>query len=145
MAHRLTRVLRLVAAGVVLLAGTSVAAQDVKIDIGLGIPSVVPPIVVTTPPQLVVVPGTPVSYAPSVPTDYFFYNGRYYTVANGAWFTAPAYNGPWAVITIGQIPPPILAVPGEYYKIPPGHLKQKGPPPWAGHGHGPKSKKPKEK
>jgi hypothetical protein len=134
----------LIAAGTVLLAGTSVAAQEVKINIGLGIPSM-SPIVVTTPPQLVVIPGTAVYYAPEVPANYFSYKGRYYTVANDAWFTAPAYDGPWAVITIRQVPPPLLAVPVEYYKIPPGHLKQKGPPPWAGHGHGPKSKKPKEK
>jgi hypothetical protein len=44
------------------------------------------------------------------------------------------------VIQIGQVPPPVLAVPVAYYKIPPGHLKKPGPPPWAGHGQKKKGK-----
>jgi hypothetical protein len=49
------------------------------------------------------------------------------------------------VIQIGQVPPPVVAVPVEYYKIPPGQLKKHGPPPWAGQGHGTHAKKPKHK
>jgi hypothetical protein len=141
MPHIHTRLLLLAAAAAMLFAGTSANAQDVKIDIGLG----VPPIVLTAPPPLVVVPGTSAYYAPEVSANFFFYKGRYYTVVNDVWSMAPAYNGPWAVIQIGQVPAPVLAVPVEYYKIPPGHLKKKGPPPWAGQGHGPHSKKPKPK
>jgi hypothetical protein len=123
-----------------LLSGALAAAQDVKINIGLGTSSL-PPVVVTAPPQLVAVPGTSVHYAPEAPANLFFYQGRYYALANNIWSTAPVYEGPWVVIQVGKVPPPILAVPVEYYKIPPGHLKPKGPPPWAGHGQ--KSKKPK--
>jgi WXXGXW repeat (2 copies) len=128
MPYRLSRVFILAAAVAMLFLGASARASDVKINIGLG----VPPIVLTAPPQLVVVPGTPVFYAPDVSANLFFYKGRYYTVANGVWSRAPAYNGPWAVIQIGQVPAPVVAVPVEYYKIPPGQLKKKGPPPWAG-------------
>jgi WXXGXW repeat (2 copies) len=141
MPYRLPRVVLLAAAAAMLVAATSATAQDVKINIGLG----VPPIVLTAPPQLVVVPGTSVSYAPDVQANLFFYQGRYYTVANGVWARAPAYNGPWAVIQIGQVPPPVLAVPVEYYKIPPGQLKKHGPPSWAGQGYGKHPKKPKHK
>jgi hypothetical protein len=130
MPRRLPRVLMLAAAAAMLVTTTLATAQDVKIDIGFG----VPPIVLAAPPQLVVVPGTLVYYAPDVPANCFFHKGRYYTLANGAWFTAPVYNGPWALIQIGQVPPPVLAVPVEYYHIPPGHLTKQGPPPWAGHG-----------
>jgi hypothetical protein len=137
----LPRVLLLVAAAAILAITTSATAQDVKINIGLG----VPPIVLTAPPQLVVVPGTPVYYAPEVSANLFFYKGRYYTVANGVWAMAPAYGGPWAVIQIGQVPAPVVAVPVEYYKIPPGQLKKHGPPSWAGQGHGPHPKKAKDK
>ena len=129
MPRKLTRLLMLAAAGAVLFSAASAVAGDVTIHIDVG-----------TPPQLVVVPGTSVYYAPDVPVNYFFYKGRYYTVANGAWFTAPVYNGPWTVVQIGQVPPPILAVPMEYYHIPPGHLKKPGPPPWAGHGQKKKAK-----
>jgi hypothetical protein len=133
--------LMLVAAAALLVAATSAMASDVKINIGLG----VPPIVLSAPPQLVVVPGTPVYYAPEVSANLFFYKGRYYSVTNGVWAVAPAYNGPWAVIQIGQVPAPVVAVPVAYYKIPPGQLKKHGPPPWAGQGHGKHSKKPKDK
>jgi hypothetical protein len=140
------RIALLMAAGTFWLPAAVALAHDVQINIGLGLPST-PPIVVTAPPQLVVIPGTAVSYAPEVPANYFFYHGRYYTMANGAWFTASAFNGPWVVITVSKVPKPVLSVPVDYYKIPPGHVKKKGPPPWAGHGHGPKSKstKPKDK
>jgi hypothetical protein len=134
------RIVTLAAAASMLLSAASAAGTDVKINIGLGAPSL-PPIVVTTPPQLVVVPGSSVYYVPESPTNLFFYKGRYYTLVNNVWSTAPAYGGPWVVIQIGKVPPPVLAVPLEYYKIPPGHMKPKGPPPWAGHG----SKKPKDK
>ena len=137
----LPRTVVLAAATAMLLSGASATAADVKIQLGLG----VPPLVLTAPPQLVVVPGTPVYYAPDVSANLFFYNGRYYTVANGVWSMAPDYTGPWAVIQIGQVPAPVAAVPVEYYKIPPGQLKKHGPPPWAGQGHGKQPKKPKDK
>ena len=72
MPHTLTRLLRLAAAGAVLCSAISVNAGGITIDIG-----------VSTPPQVVVVPGTSVYYAPDVPVNYFFYKGRYYTVTNG--------------------------------------------------------------
>jgi hypothetical protein len=138
MPRRLSRLLLVGAFAATLWSGASAAGQDITIDIGLG----VPPIILTTPPPLVVVPGTSVYYAPDVSANFFFYKGRYYTVAKDVWSMAPAYHGPWAVIQFGKVPPPVLAVPVEYYKIPPGHLKKEGPP-WAGQGHGPQSKKPK--
>ncbi len=141
MVHSRTHLLMHATAGVLMLLGISAAAQDIKINIGLGA-TPVPPVVVTPPPQLVAVPGTSVYYAPEAPANLFVYKGRYYTLVNNVWSTAPAYHGPWVVIQVGKVPPPILAVPVDYYNIPPGHLKQKGPPPWARHGH--KSKKPKD-
>jgi hypothetical protein len=133
------RVVLLAAAAAMLLTATSVTAQDVKINIGLG----VPPVVLTAPPQLVVVPGTPVDYPSQVSANLFCCKGRYYTVANGVWARAPAYSGPWVVIQIRQVAAPVVAVPVEYYKIPPGQLKKHGPPPWTGQGHGSHPKKPK--
>ena len=101
-----------------------------------------PPVIVQqTPPQLVVIPGTPVYYAPAVNINYFFHAGRYYTFHNGAWFYAAAHNGLWTFIAVEHVPQPILAVPVTYYKVPPGHWKKGGPPPWAGQGRGHKQKK----
>jgi hypothetical protein len=132
------RALLVAVVGVILSSASLPWAQDVRVNIGLGLP-----LALSSPPPLVVVPGTSVYYAPDVAANFFFYKGHYYTAVNGAWSMAPSYNGPWAVIQIGQVPSAVLGVPVEYYKIPPGQLKRHGPPPWAGHGHGPHPKKSK--
>ncbi len=43
-----------------------------------------PPVTVT--PSLVVIAGTPVSYAANWPDDLFFYEGRYYRPYQGNWY-----------------------------------------------------------
>ncbi len=98
-------------------------AGGVNIGINIGPP---PPIVVASPPQFVVVPDTPVSYAPGVGADLFVYGGRYYRYYDDAWFTAPAYGGPWTFVAFERVPPPVLAVPASYYRVPPGHLRYGG-------------------
>jgi hypothetical protein len=144
----------LVFAGVVGAVASSLAlmpmpvrADSVSIGVNIGSPPPPPPaIVYAAPPQLVVVPGSPVYYAPSVSVNFFSYGGRYYSHHNGAWFLATTYNGPWNYVAVERVPQPVLAVPVAYYKVPPGHMKQGGgPPPWAGHGKGPKHKGPKHK
>jgi len=82
-------------------------------------------------PRLVVVPGTPVYEAPALQYNYFYYNGGYYLYRGGDWFWATSYNGPWTVISIAQVPRPILRVPAEHYRERPAHWKRGGPPPWA--------------
>src|SRR5574337_2157760 len=123
------------------VAPTPVHAADVSVGINIGAPPPPPAIVLPAPPPLVVVPGTPVYYAPSLSVNFFAYGGRYYSHHNGAWFMATTYNGPWSFVAVERVPQPVLAVPVAYYKVPPGHMKKDGgPPPWAGHGKGPKNK-----
>ena len=115
-----------------------------QINIGINIgtpPPPPPPIVITAPPQLVVIPGMPVSYAPAIPYNYFFYGGQYYVFHEGAWFTAPGHHGPWTFVAVERVPRPLLRVPVTYYKVPPGHRKDKGPPWERGHGKGHKHHK----
>ena len=128
----------------------SVAADGVKIGVNISVPpppqvivtTPVPPVVgappvvvtppiVATPPQLVVVPGSPVFYAPGVNMNFFAYGGRYYSFHHGGWFVATKHGGPWVAVAPGRIPRPVLAVPVAYYKIPPGHAKKMDHP---GHG-----------
>lgn len=108
------------AAAAALLPASAAARTDIHFDVHIG-----------TPPQLVVVPQTPVYYAPALPYNYFFYGGQYYIFQQGTWSYGPTYNGPWAVIPVQYVPRPILAVPVTYYKARPGHWKKHGPPPWA--------------
>ena len=94
------------------------------------------------PPQLVVVPGTPVAYAPAVPANYFFYGGQYYVFSNGAWFASHGYRGPWVAVAPAYVPRPLLAVPVGYYRAAPWqwHRWHHGAPPhwtpvWGTHWH----------
>ena len=116
------------------LAGaTSVSTADVAVNINIGPPP--PPIVVVAPPALVVVPGIQ-QYAPSLQVDVFLHEHRWYYPHGGYWNVGPSYRGPWTPITFSRLPAPIVAVPIQYYKVPPGHLKhaEKGDPP--GHAKG---------
>jgi hypothetical protein len=103
-------------------AGVSVGVQTNNVQLGIQIGD---------PPPLVVVPGTPVYRAPSLPYNYFSYAQQYYLFHEGRWHRSRHHDGPWIVIAVGQVPPPILAVPVDYYAAPPGHWKKHGPPPWA--------------
>ncbi len=134
----------LVVGAVAAAAGPSHAGVNVDINVGLPLPppvavppppvavpvpppvaiAVPPPIVAPVPPRLVVVPGSPVYYAPAVPVDLFFYGGRYYRRYRDAWFSAAYYDGPWHHVAYARVPGSLMAVPGRYYKIPPGHWRR---------------------
>lgn len=138
----MTRVIAFAAA--LALAALSVAgapaalfAGDVHVGVNIGVPVPPPPAIVLPPyPHLVIVPGTPVYYSPDVSFNFFAYDGRYYTLHDGAWFVASSQRGPWRFVPAQRVPRPVLAVPVAYYKVPPGHAKKMGggPPPRAGHG-----------
>lgn len=111
-----------------LLAGPALADS---LSVGVRTDSVSLGINIGSPPRLAVVPGTTVYQAPSMPYNYFAYSGKYYLFHHGMWLSAAHYNGPWTVVALERVPRPILGVPVDYYKSPPGHWKRHGPPPWA--------------
>jgi hypothetical protein len=95
------------------------AEAQVSVNVNVG----PPPIIFPAPPRVVLVPQTPVHYVPATTYNVFFYNGRYYSFHDGAWFLASSHAGPWAFLPAPQVPRPVLAVPVRYYKVPPGHAK----------------------
>ena len=104
---------------------TGAVAGDVNVGVNIGVPMPAPPrIVLSAPPPVVVVPHSPVSYVPSVNFNLFVYSGRYYTFHDGSWFFATSHSGPWVFIAPERVPRPVVAVPVNYYKIPPGHAKK---------------------
>ena len=105
------------------LAAPAPAQSQVSVQVNIGQP---PPVVVAQP-VLVPVQASPVYFAPSHGSDLFFYDGRYYTVRDDQWFYAARVNTPWVAIAVGKVPRQVIAVPVAYYKVPPGHLKHKGP------------------
>lgn len=86
---------------------------------------VVPPPVTVTP-TLVVIAGTPVSYAANWPEDLFYYDGRWYRHYDGNWYWSVTVSGEWVQISVSQVPKVVLEVPPDYRKRGKG-----GPPPWA--------------
>lgn len=125
-----------VAVGLVALVLWEKPAAADNVSVGISTPSVSFGLNIGAPPPLVVVPGYPVYHAPSVPANYFVYGGYYYLFHDGIWFYSAQYNGPWTSLVIHQVPRPILTVPVRYYKVPPGHAKRGGRPPWVDHRRG---------
>ncbi len=109
---------------------TSAVAQ---VSIGIGLPNVSIGINLPVYPQLVVVPGYPVYYAPGVDANYFFYDGMYWVYRDDNWYASSWYNGPWALAAPEAVPVYVLRVPVRYYRRPPpyfGGWRPDGPPRW---------------
>jgi hypothetical protein len=63
-----------------------------------------PPPIRVFEPELVILPGTYVYFAPGiVGADIFFYNGFWYRSYRGYWYRSLAYNGVWIYITPPRI------------------------------------------
>src|SRR5262249_58204952 len=99
------------------LGSPAAAPAQMSVNINVG----PPPVVFATPPHVVVVPDTRVYYAPEVGINLFVYQGRYYSFHDGGWFLASTHQGPWVALPLARVPRPVLAVPVQYYRIPPEH------------------------
>jgi len=99
-------------------------AHGDSVNVGVSTDSFHMGIQIGSPPPMVVVPGTTVYHAPSIPHNYFRYGGRYYVLHEGVWYYSQGYNGPWMPIAVHQVPQAIIVVPVKYYKIPPGQMKK---------------------
>lgn len=90
-------------------------------------------------PELVVVPGYPVYYAPRMESNYFFYDGEYWVYEDDNWYESSWYNGPWWLVYPEFVPVFILRVPVRYYRLPPAYFqgwRYDAPPRWGDHwGH----------
>ena len=78
-----------------------------------------PPPVVAFPgePEMVVVPGTYVYFAPGVNEDLFFYHDYWYRPYEGRWYRARSYNGPWAFIERTRVPRVFFQLPPDYRRM----------------------------
>ncbi len=123
----------IVAASLLLGATTSAQAQ---VSVGIGLPSVQIGINVPVYPELVVVPGYPVYYAPRADMNYFFYDGVYWVYQGDNWYASSWYNGPWHLVAPERVPLYVLRVPVRYYARPPPYFRgwhPDAPPHWGEH------------
>jgi hypothetical protein len=87
-------------------------------------------------PELVVVPGYPVYYAPRLNSNFFFYDGMYWVYTQDNWYASSWYNGPWDMVAPEAVPLFMLRVPVRYYRQPPGYFggwASEAPPRWGEH------------
>ena len=107
-----------------LIAGALVSGVPAEAQVSVNVNVGPPPVIFAAPPRVVLVPQTPVYYAPDTSYNVFFYDGRYYSFHNGGWFLARSHGGPWAFVPVEHVPRHVVMVPPRYYKIPPGHAKK---------------------
>lgn len=88
----------------------SPAKAEVNINVGIGIP----PIVVSAPPAVVVIPGTYVYVAPDIEEDVFFYRGYWWRSHGKRWYRAGDFGGPWIYISIERMPRALVHLPPRY-------------------------------
>ena len=74
---------------------------QVNIDVHIGEP---PPVVVYSPPTMVLLPEPETYVAVDVPYDIYFVSGRYYYLDGGHWFWGPGYAGPWTYVEFERLP-----------------------------------------
>jgi hypothetical protein len=87
-------------------------------------------------PNLVRVPGYPVYYAPSLRSNYFYYDGMFWVYQRDNWYASFWYNGPWGLVSPEAVPLYILRVPVRYYRQPPTYFRgwrPDAPPRWGEH------------
>lgn len=96
-------------------AGSRDAAADVNIHVGIATPP--PAVVLSVQPQVVMVPGTPVYYAPDAGINLFFYSGRWYRRHDDCWYRASHHNGPWVYVPASRVPSSFTRIPGNYYVL----------------------------
>lgn len=70
-------------------------------------------------PEMEVIPGYPVYYAPQLQMNYFFYDGKYWVFQDDNWYESSWYDGPWWLVDPDDVPDYILRIPVQYYLEPP--------------------------
>lgn len=101
-----------------ILLGTATPAMA-QVSVTVSIPGVSIGINQPVYPELVLVPGYPVYYAPQVRANYFFYDGLYWVYQDDRWYASSWYNGPWDYVEPDDVPLFVLRVPVRYYLAPP--------------------------
>jgi hypothetical protein len=93
------------------------------VDISIGI-SLPPPVELTSPPEVVVIPDTYVYVVPSIDVDLFFWNGWWWRLWEGRWYRSHYYNRAWAYYD---------NVPSFYFDVDPGWRAHYRDHNWYGH------------
>lgn len=92
-------------------AGTAQAELNVNINVGP------PPIVVSAPPSVVMMPQTGIYFVPGLGFDVFFYDGYWWSPRGNSWYRSRQYKGSWEVVQRSYVPVRLINVPKDYRVI----------------------------
>jgi hypothetical protein len=95
-------------------------SSEINVNIGIGIGVPPPNVVIKTAPEVFLIPGSYVYFAPEVGVQLFFYSGDWYMLHDGYWFRSSYYKGPWNYLPPSRVPVVFLHLPSRYYEIPRG-------------------------
>ncbi len=94
------------------LGGPAVARAGVGVNLNTNLGP--PPVVVSPPSDLVLIPGTGVYFVPEISADVFFYDGFWWAPRGPGWYRAESPRGPWIIMDSRAVPPPLFRVPRDY-------------------------------
>lgn len=117
--------------GVLCCGVSSPAPAQFSMDVG--VPSAVIGLHIQHFPNLVPVPRYPVYYARDLASNFFFYDGHYWSYAQDNWYRSRWYDGPWDFVPPETVPDSILRIPLLYYRQPPPYFAgwdRQSPPHW---------------
>ncbi len=116
--HKWRQSIRNAVLGGALVLAASAAPVPARAAVHVGIGISLPPLVLSAPPAMVVVPGSYVYYPPEVGVEIFFYHGNWYRPYRGGWYVSGHYNGPWQSVERRRVPRMVREVPPAYRKMP---------------------------
>jgi hypothetical protein len=94
--------------------GSSGTAQaEVNFNINFG----PPPVVLSAPPHVILMPRLGVYFVPDSGSDVFFYNGFWWSPRGDRWYRAKQYNGSWSVVLRNDVPRHLYSVPKNYRDV----------------------------
>ena len=117
----------------VMLSLSPLSPAVAQVSVELNLPGVTLGINQPSYPELVLVPGMPVYYAPGSDLNYFFYDGAYWVYQGDSWYASSWFDGPWYLVDPQAVPLFVLRVPVRYYRRPPPYFQGWGaeaPPRW---------------
>lgn len=94
--------------------------REINVHIGINTP---PPVVAMSPPEVVLIPGTGVYFAPDTGFELFFYSGQWYRRHRHAWYRASTYSGAWVYLPPKRVPGVFVHLPKEYHRYYRGHRR----------------------
>ena len=98
----------ILASSVMAVAHPASAQIRVNADLGIG------QIYFDTEPNMTLVPGTQVYYAPYGNYEVYRYRNRWFANRDGVWYRAAGYDGPYVQVDYDRVPQQVLAVPMTY-------------------------------